>query len=65
MRCSSDGGEVRGAVVTSHNDHRIAMMAAVMALTSNGEVTITGAEAVAKSFPDFFGTIALIGAAID
>ena len=49
-----DGGEVRGALVTSHNDHRIAMMAAVMALTATGEVTIAGAEAVAKSFPEFF-----------
>ena len=49
-----EGGEVRGAVVSSHNDHRIAMMAAVMALGGRGEVTITGAEAVNKSFPGFF-----------
>jgi 3-phosphoshikimate 1-carboxyvinyltransferase len=59
-----EGGEVRGAVVSSHNDHRIAMMAAVMALTATGEVTITGAEAVAKSFPDFFNALAGIGATV-
>ncbi|MCU0377990.1 MAG: 3-phosphoshikimate 1-carboxyvinyltransferase, partial [Bacteroidales bacterium] len=59
-----DGGEVRGAVVSSFNDHRIAMMAAVMALGSRGEVTITGAEAINKSFPEFFEYLRLLGARI-
>ncbi len=48
------GGEISGSLVSSHNDHRIAMMAAVMALRATGAVTIEGAEAVDKSFPDFF-----------
>jgi 3-phosphoshikimate 1-carboxyvinyltransferase len=56
------GGEIKGAVVSSHNDHRIAMMAAVMALRATGAVTILGAEAVDKSFPDFFKTLSLAGA---
>ncbi|NTV84762.1 MAG: hypothetical protein HGA23_10755 [Bacteroidales bacterium] len=56
------GVEVRGAVVSSHNDHRIAMMAAVMALGGRGEVTITGTEAVNKSFPEFFDVLARLGA---
>jgi 3-phosphoshikimate 1-carboxyvinyltransferase len=60
-----EGGEVRGAVVSSHNDHRIAMMAAVMALVGRGEVTITGAEAVGKSFPDFFDVLTGLGAIIN
>jgi 3-phosphoshikimate 1-carboxyvinyltransferase len=55
------GGEVRGACVSSHNDHRIAMMAAVAAPGSRGEVTITGAEAVNKSFPEFFDTLIRLG----
>jgi 3-phosphoshikimate 1-carboxyvinyltransferase len=55
------GGKVKGTVVSSHNDHRIAMMAAVMALGGRGEVTITGAEAVAKSFPDFYETMTRLG----
>jgi len=59
-----EGGEIRGAVVSSHNDHRIAMMAAVMALRATGAVTIEGAEAVDKSFPDFFKTLSLAGAAV-
>ncbi len=59
-----NGGEVRGAIVSSHNDHRIAMMAAVMALGSRGEVTINDAGAVNKSFPEFYGSLATLGANI-
>jgi len=59
------GGEISGSLVSSHNDHRIAMMAAVMALRATGAVTIEGAEAVDKSFPDFFKTLALTGAITD
>lgn len=45
--------EVRGAAVQSHNDHRIAMSMSVLGLRAGG-VTITGAECVEKSFPEFF-----------
>ena len=49
------GGEIRSAEVSSHNDHRIAMAAAVAALRcERGSVTIRGAEAVAKSYPEFW-----------
>lgn len=58
------GGDIHGAVVSSHNDHRIAMMAAVMATAASGPVIITGAEAVDKSFPEFFKTLERAGAAI-
>jgi 3-phosphoshikimate 1-carboxyvinyltransferase len=58
------GGEVRGAEVSSYNDHRIAMMAAVAALGSRGEVIINGSEAVSNSFPDFFDTLRGCGAMI-
>ncbi len=44
-----------GATVSSHNDHRIAMSAAIAALRCEGDVTITGAKkSVKKSYPDFF-----------
>jgi 3-phosphoshikimate 1-carboxyvinyltransferase len=59
-----EGGEVKGTEVSSHNDHRIAMMAAVMTLSGRGEVTVTGAEAVDKSFPDFFDVLAGLGATV-
>jgi 3-phosphoshikimate 1-carboxyvinyltransferase len=58
------GGQAQGAVVSSHNDHRIAMMAAVMATGATGAVTITGAESVAKSYPRFFDDLASLGAVI-
>lgn len=58
------GGRAKGAVVSSHNDHRIAMMAAVMAAGATAPVTITGAEAVAKSYPGFFDDLIRLGAMI-
>ena len=43
-----------GVTVDSHNDHRIAMMAAIAATRCRRSVTIAGAECVAKSYPDFW-----------
>lgn len=48
------GGLPGGVTVDSHNDHRIAMMAAIAATRCAGKVTITGAECVDKSYPDFW-----------
>ncbi len=48
------GGEVKGAVVHSNHDHRIAMACAVAALGASGETVIEEAGAVKKSYPDFF-----------
>lgn len=42
-----------------HNDHRIVMSMAVLCLKTGG--TIEGAEAVSKSFPDFFDRLAELG----
>lgn len=46
--------KLRSGEVESFNDHRIAMAAAVASVATDGEVTINGAEAVNKSYPDFF-----------
>jgi 3-phosphoshikimate 1-carboxyvinyltransferase len=46
--------EVKGATVSSHNDHRIAMATAVAALAANGNTLIHESEAVKKSYPDFY-----------
>lgn len=46
-----------GGVVDAMGDHRIAMMAAVAAWGSEQPVTVTGADAVDRSFPAFFDTI--------
>ena len=48
------GGPVSSAVVDSHNDHRIAMAAAVAALSSDDSVVIEGADAADKSYPNFW-----------
>jgi len=58
------GSEVHGDEVSSHNDHRIAMMAAVIALRSKGNVIISEAEAVTKSYPDFYDHMKKLGAII-
>ncbi len=47
-------GEVKGAEVSSHNDHRIAMATAVAALSAKGNTLIHDAQAVNKSYPDFY-----------
>jgi len=43
-----------GGKINTHNDHRIAMTAAIISAKCKNHVTITGAEAVNKSYPGFF-----------
>ena len=42
-----------GGVVSSYNDHRIAMSAAIASLVCKNPVTVEGIEAVNKSYPSF------------
>ncbi|MDR2634624.1 MAG: 3-phosphoshikimate 1-carboxyvinyltransferase [Clostridiales bacterium] len=58
------GVKLKGAVLNSHNDHRMVMSAAVAALAAEGETTIIGAEAVNKSYPGFFDMMKALGADI-
>ena len=46
-------------VLCGHNDHRIVMALAVLLLHTGGE--IAGAQAVRKSFPDFFTCLQKLG----
>ncbi len=55
------GGSINGAEVHSHHDHRIAMACAIVALRSNSEVVINEAQAVNKSYPDFFDHLKHLG----
>ena len=48
-----------GEPLSGYNDHRIVMSLAVLATLTGG--VIEGAEAVAKSFPDFFERIRSVG----
>jgi 3-phosphoshikimate 1-carboxyvinyltransferase len=54
------GNGVNGAQVHSHHDHRIAMACAVAALQANGEMVIEEAQAVNKSYPDFYDHLELL-----
>lgn len=58
------GNRLHGAEVDSHHDHRIAMAVAVAALKAEGETVICNAEAVNKSYPDFFAHLKMLGATV-
>ena len=67
VECQDDGLSITGSnglaggEVSSHNDHRIAMAAAVASCVCRGPVIIRGADAVSKSYPDFFSDFAGLG----
>lgn len=48
------GGNIKGNKVHSRHDHRIAMACAVAALRADSEVVIEEAQAINKSYPNFF-----------
>jgi 3-phosphoshikimate 1-carboxyvinyltransferase len=51
--------------LNSHHDHRIAMAVAVAALCADFEVEIRNADAVNKSYPDFWEHLGLLGAKVE
>ncbi len=60
------GGEkVNGATVHSRHDHRIAMACAVAALIADGDTIIEEADAINKSYPDFYNDLKSLGAGVD
>jgi len=59
------GKGLKGATVHSRHDHRIAMACAVAALKAAGPVTIEDAEAIDKSYPDFYRDIQQLGASVN
>jgi 3-phosphoshikimate 1-carboxyvinyltransferase len=58
------GVGVMGANIHSHHDHRIAMSCAIAALSASGETTIDNAEAISKSYPNFYEHLQKIGVSI-
>ena len=58
------GGKITGATVDPHNDHRIAMAAAVAALGASEKVVIKDSQCVAKSYPGFFDDLRNLGARV-
>ena len=58
------GSPVKAAKVHSRQDHRIAMACAVAALKADGEIIIEEAEAINKSYPDFYDHLKKLGASV-
>ena len=54
-QCNQPGKfRLKGGVVNSHNDHRIAMTAAIAATVCSDKMVITDSDAVNKSYPLFW-----------
>ncbi|MBP3891009.1 MAG: 3-phosphoshikimate 1-carboxyvinyltransferase [Solobacterium sp.] len=47
--------------VNGHNDHRIVMALSILASKSEAPITISGAEAITKSYPTFFADLKKTG----
>jgi 3-phosphoshikimate 1-carboxyvinyltransferase len=59
------GGKPKGSQIEAHADHRLAMSLAIAALFAKGNSIINGAEAVSKSYPQFFAELKKLGAKIE
>lgn len=59
------GGYVRGADFESYGDHRVAMALAVLGLAADGESTISDAECVGVSCPEFWELYKKVGGRAD
>lgn len=54
----------KGAVLDSHNDHRVVMALTMARLATKEPIEILGADAINKSFPHFFELLKSLGADI-
>ena len=61
VRGIEETGGLKGGTVDGHNDHRIVMAAAIAASGCTGEVLLTGAESVNKSYPSFWDVFRRLG----
>ncbi|MBO7368875.1 MAG: 3-phosphoshikimate 1-carboxyvinyltransferase [Clostridia bacterium] len=59
------GGKPHGGVFEGGNDHRTVMSSAILACFSGGASTVSGAEAVNKSYPDFIKDLIKLGGRAD
>jgi 3-phosphoshikimate 1-carboxyvinyltransferase len=55
---------LRGAVIDSHDDHRIAMAGVIAGLVADGPTLVDNIECVDKSYPEFISDIKSIGAQV-
>jgi 3-phosphoshikimate 1-carboxyvinyltransferase len=57
-------GILGGVTVHGHDDHRLVQALAIAGLRSAKGLTIEGADAVTKSYPEFFAVLQLCGAEV-
>ncbi len=60
-----EGRSLRGGRADGRNDHRVVMSAAVLALSCEGPVSISCAEAAGKSYPGFWEDLKALGGRIN
>ncbi len=56
--------EIQQSSIDSHNDHRIAMAAAIVALPGKVPIEILEADCINKSYPDFYTDLIKVGGKI-
>jgi len=56
---------LKGGMVESHNDHRIAMALAIASIKCNNSVIINDSNCIKKSYPGFFEDFVELGGIID
>lgn len=59
------GGNIKGGGAQGFNDHRIVMSMAALATVSKNAITVSDAQAVEKSYPDFFEIYKKLGGHAD
>jgi len=59
------GAQPQGGSFQTHNDHRIAMAGAVLALRAQRPIQIEQPEAAQKSYPGFYDALKSLGARLD
>jgi 3-phosphoshikimate 1-carboxyvinyltransferase len=59
-RLTVTGGKMAGARIDGKNDHRIAMAFSLLGIT-HGDMIIDGAECVAKTYPEYWDVLKLLG----
>ena len=60
-----NGGGACGAALCGYNDHRIVMAFSVLGMYVSGVTTITDAESINKSYPDYFDDYNSLGGRAD
>jgi 3-phosphoshikimate 1-carboxyvinyltransferase len=59
------GGQIKGGELPGFNDHRMVMSEAIAVVGTQETVSIWGAQAINKSYPDFFRDFEMLGGTVE